>query len=125
MLIVKIDSMFLFLLFGLVLVTVAWAAWSGQNQRWAPSKWRSIAATTSLTAVTASLVISVWMFACHRDEELFYGTLMRMQPWPRIAAYSALFSIVAAFAGKRGTRILVVASALLIEFAMFGAVLTD
>ena len=40
----------------------------------------------------------------------------------RIAGYRAVASIVAALLGKKGTRMLVIVAALLIEFSMFAAV---
>jgi len=79
----------------------------------------------SLVLLTLSFAISLWMMGSHKGEELFYGTLMRMQPWPRVGAYCAAAAIVAALVGKKGPRVLVVAAALLIEFYMFAIVLTD
>ena len=48
-----------------------------------------------------------------------------MQPWPRIASYGAVFSILTALAGEKGSRALVIAAALLLEFSMFAAVMAD
>jgi len=84
-----------------------------------------IATIASLAAVTLAFAISIWMIAAHQGEELFYGTLMRMQPWPRIAGYSGIVSISAALVGKKGTRVWVVIAALLIELSNFAAVSTD
>jgi len=106
-------------------VFAAWAVSTARKPIWTAPKWKTIATVMSLVAVTLAFVISIWMIAVHQGEELYYGTLMRMQPWPRIAAYSGLVSIPAALIGKKGTRILVVVAAVLIELSNFVAILTD
>jgi hypothetical protein len=115
----------LFLFLAAVPVFAAWAVWSARKPIWTTPKWKTFATMTSLVAVTLAFVISIWMITAHQGKELYYGTLMRMQPWPRIAAYSGLVSIPAALIGKKGTRMLVVPAAVLIELSNFAAVLTD
>jgi len=113
------------LLFAAPFVIASWIVWFKQRPIFGSPDWRTITTIGSLAGVTLAFMISIWMIAAHQGEELFYGTLMRMQPWPRIAGYSGIASIVFALTGKRGTRTLVVVAALLIELSNFAAVLTD
>ena len=103
----------------------AWHDWLRQDRPWTSPQWRSILAAASLVILTISFAIYFWIIGSHKGGELFWGTLMNMQPWPRIAAWGSIVSIPLALIGKKGIRFFVVSAALALEFSIFAAVLAD
>jgi hypothetical protein len=115
----------LLLLLAIGFMIAAWHDWLRQDGRWAAPLWRSLLASVSLVVLTISFAIYFWIILSHRVGELFGGTLMSMQPWPRIAAWGSIASIPLALIGKKGVRFFVVSAALTLQFSIFAAVIAD
>jgi hypothetical protein len=115
----------LLLLLAIGFMIAAWHDWLRQDGRWASPRWKSFLAAASLVVLTISFAIYFWIIGSHKDGELFGGTLMGMQPWPRIAAWGSIASIPMALIGKKGARFFVVSAALVLQFSIFAAVMAD
>jgi hypothetical protein len=115
----------LLLILAIGFLVAAWHDWLRERRRWTSPQWRSILAAVSLVILTISFAIYLWVIGSHKSAELFWGTLMNTQPWPRIAAWGSIASIPLALVGKKGVRFFVVSAALALQFSIFAAVMAD
>jgi hypothetical protein len=115
--------MFFVLATGLFLAV--WINWAKDRRKWDIPHWRSLLTVVSLLGLSFSFGIYFWAIGGRKHDQLIGGVLMGMRPWPLVAACCALAAIVAAVVGRKGTRILVVLAALLLELSVYVAVMTD
>ena len=115
----------LLLILAIGFLVAAWHDWLRQDKRWTSPQWRSILAAASLIILTITFAIYLWAIGSHKGGELFWGTLMNMQPWPRIAACGSIASIPLALIGKKGVRFFIVSAALALQISIFAAVMAD
>lgn len=115
----------LLLILAIGFLVAAWHDSVRQDKRWASPQWGSILAALSLVPLTISFAIYLWAIGSHKGGELFWGTLMNMQPWPRIAAWGSIASIPLALLGQKGVRFFVVSAALALQFSIFAALMAD